>query len=205
MMKKMIALALALLLVLGLSACGQSAPKQTETAPAETQTADAQQTEAAESEDPPAPDFKLTDQFGKEHRLSAYKGKVVLLNFWATWCKYCVQEMPDLQKLHEKYSAQEDPQLVLLAVAAPGQGGEQDAEGIKAYLETNGYTYPSLMDTDGSVFKTYGASGLPTTFVIGRDGSMIGYVPGAVSADVLQTVVDQALGTEGTAAEEAHG
>ncbi|MBR3849072.1 MAG: TlpA family protein disulfide reductase, partial [Oscillospiraceae bacterium] len=132
---------------------------------------------------------------------SDYKGKVVLLNFWATWCKYCVQEMPDLQKLHEKYSAQEDPQLVLLAVAAPGQGGEQDAEGIKAYLETNGYTYPSLMDTDGSVFKTYGASALPTTFVIGRDGSVIGYVPGAMTEEMLEKVVAQALNTD-TAKEE---
>lgn len=200
MMKKMIALALALLLVLGLSACGQSAPKPTEEKPVETaQTETAQ--EPATEEDPAAPDFKLTDQFGKEHRLSDYKGKVVLLNFWATWCKYCVQEMPDLQKLHEKYSAQEDPQLVLLAVAAPGQGGEQDAEGIKAYLETNGYTYPSLMDTDGSVFKTYGASALPTTFVIGRDGSVIGYVPGAMTEEMLEKVVAQALNTD-TAKEE---
>ena len=202
MMKKMIALALALLLVLGLAACAQSKPKPTEEKPAETtQTADAQQTEVAESENPPAPDFTLVDQYGKSHRLSDYKGKVVLLNFWATWCKYCVQEMPDLQKLHEKYSAQEDPQLVLLAVAAPGQGGEKDAEGIKAYLETNGYTYPSLMDTDESVFKTYGASGLPTTFVIGRDGSVIGYVPGAMTEEMLEKIVAQALGSD-TAKEE---
>ncbi|MBR2897829.1 MAG: TlpA family protein disulfide reductase [Oscillospiraceae bacterium] len=199
-MKKTIAVLLALLM-LGLAACAQSAPKQAETASAETQTSDAQKAETAESDDPAAPDFTLTDQFGKEHRLSDYKGKVVLLNFWATWCKYCVQEMPDLQKLHEKYSAQEDPQLVLLAVAAPGQGGEQDAEGIKAYLETNGYTYPSLMDTDGSVFKTYGASALPTTFVIGRDGSVIGYVPGAMTEEMLEKVVAQALNTD-TAKEE---
>lgn len=199
-MKKTIAVLLALLM-LGLAACAQSGPKQAETTPAETQTADAQKAETAENDDPAAPDFTLTDQFGKEHRLSDYKGKVVLLNFWATWCKYCVQEMPDLQKLHEKYSAQEDPQLVLLAVAAPGQGGEQDAEGIKAYLETNGYTYPTLMDTDGSVFKTYGASALPTTFVIGRDGSVIGYVPGAMTEEMLEKVVAQALNTD-TAKEE---
>ncbi len=195
MMKKMIALALALLLVLGLSACGQSKPKPTEEKPAETtQTETAQ--EASTEENPAAPDFTLVDQYGKSHRLSDYKGKVVLLNFWATWCKYCVQEMPVLQKLHEKYAAQEDPQLVLLAVAAPGQGGEKDAEGIKAYLETNGYTYPSLLDTDGSVFKTYGASALPTTFVIGRDGGVFGYIPGAMTEEMLQKVVAQALGTD---------
>lgn len=200
-MKKVAALILAILM-LGLAACAQTEPKQTETKPAETRTADAQQTETAESDDPPAPDFKLTDQYGKEHRLSDYKGKVVLLNFWATWCKYCVQEMPDLQKLHEKYSAQEDPQLVLLALAAPGQGGELDTEGIEAFLSENGYTYPTLMDTEGSVFATYGASSLPTTFVINREGGVFGYVPGAMTAEMLQKVVDQALGNEAAAEEE---
>ena len=129
-MKKLIAVCLALLLLLSLAACGA----QTETKPAKAQAAEAQPAEAQpaeqpaetaqteESEDPPAPDFTLTDQYGKEHRLSEYKGKVVMLNFWATWCPSCIAEMPDLQKLYEKESAKETPELILLGVAAPGVG-----------------------------------------------------------------------------------
>ena len=201
-MKKLIAVCLALLLLLSLAACGA----QTETKPAKAQAAEAQPAEAQpaeqpaetaqteESEDPPAPDFTLTDQYGKEHRLSEYKGKVVMLNFWATWCPSCIAEMPDLQKLYEKESAKETPELILLGVAAPGVGKEQDEEGVKAFLKERGWTYPTLMDRDGSVFTTYGASGLPTTFVINREGGVFGYIPGAMSEEILQKVVEQALG-----------
>ena len=78
----------------------------------------------------PAPDFTLTDQYGNTHTLSDYQGKVVFLNFWATWCPPCRAEMPDIQKLYEEYSAEEDPEVVFLGVASPGIGGEEDAEGL---------------------------------------------------------------------------
>ena len=75
----------------------------------------------------PAPllDLELTDQFGNIHTLADYKGKVIFLNFWATWCGPCRNEMPDIQKLYEEYSAQgEDAEVVILGVAGPGIGQE---------------------------------------------------------------------------------
>lgn len=81
--------------------------------------------EPAEAEAVAAPDFTLTDQYGVAHTLSDYRGKVVFLNFWATWCPPCRAEMPDIQKLYESYGGAEDAEVVILAVATPGVGGEQ--------------------------------------------------------------------------------
>ena len=109
----------------------------------------------------PAPlaDLALTDQFGNTHSLSDYRGKVIFLNFWATWCGPCRREMPDIQKLYEEYSAQgEAAEVVILGVAGPGIGQESSAEGISAFMEENGYTYPVLMDTGGEMFAQYGIS-----------------------------------------------
>ena len=79
----------------------------------------------AEQQKTPAPlaDLELTDQFGNTHTLSDYKGKVIFLNFWATWCGPCRNEMPDIQKLYDEYSAQgEDAEVVILGIAGPGIG-----------------------------------------------------------------------------------
>ena len=71
-------------------------------------------------------DFELTDQYGETHRLSDYKGKVIFLNFWGTWCPPCRAEMPDIQKLYEEYAAQgEDAEVVILGAAAPGMGQKE--------------------------------------------------------------------------------
>ena len=198
-MKKTIARLLLPLLLLGLTACGQAAPaapeEQTAAQTAEAQPAsETQKTEAPpESDATPAPDFELPDQNGKTFRLTDYKGKIVLLNFWATWCPHCVEEMPALQKLFEEQSAKDEPELILLGVAAPGYGKELDAEGIGSFLRENGITYPTLLDEGGSLFETYAVTAYPTTFVIGRDGAIFGYIPGALSEEMLQKVVEQVL------------
>lgn len=145
----------------------------------------------------PAPlaDLELTDQFGNAHTLSDYKGKVVFLNFWATWCGPCRNEMPDIQKLYEEYSAQgDDAEVVILGVAGPGIGQEGSAEDIAAFMEENGYTYPVLMDESGQMFTQYGISAFPTTFMIDRDGNIYGYVPGQMTEDIMRNIIDQTLG-----------
>lgn len=148
----------------------------------------------------PAPlaDLELKDQFGNTHTLSDYKGKVIFLNFWATWCGPCRNEMPDIQKLYEEYSAQGgDAEVVILGIAGPGIGQEGSAEEIAGFMEENGYTYPVLMDTDGEMFTQYGISAFPTTFMIDKDGNVYGYVPGQMTEDIMRSIIDQTLGNSG--------
>ena len=165
----------------------QSAPQEpaepTEEAPAE----------QAETSTVAAPDFTLTDQYGATHTLSDYRGKVVFLNFWATWCPPCRAEMPDIQALYETYGSEEDSEVVILAVATPGVGGEEDEAGVIAFLEENGYTYPVVMDPTGQVLYDYGISAFPTTFMIDADGNVFGYVPGAMSGEIMQSIIDQTI------------
>lgn len=142
---------------------------------------------------PPAIDFTLTDQYGNSHTLSDYKGKTVFLNFWATWCPPCRAEMPDIQKLYEEYDTEGDDALIVLGIASPDIGGEKSEEGVKQFLEENGYTYPVLMDTTGEQFMNYGVTSYPTTFMIDRDGNVFGYVSGSLSGDMMKSIVEQTM------------
>ena len=164
------------------------------------QSGTAQETEESEQQLTPAPlaDLELTDQFGNTHTLSDYKGKVIFLNFWATWCGPCRNEMPDIQKLYEEYSAQgEDAEVVILGIAGPGIGQERSAEEIADFMEENGYTYPVLMDAGGEMFTRYGISAFPTTFMIDKDGNVYGYVPGQMTENIMRSIIDQTLGNSG--------
>lgn len=141
----------------------------------------------------PAIDFTLKDQYGNTHTLSDYKGKTVFLNFWATWCSPCKAEMPDIQKLYEEFQ-QED--VVILGVAAPNLGKEQSEEGIRTFLEENGYTYPVLMDTEAEAFQAYGINSFPTTFMIDKDGNVFGYIPGQLSEEIMRDIISQTINGE---------
>ena len=148
----------------------------------------------AESNKTPAIDFELKDQYGKTHKLSDYKGKVVFLNFWATWCPPCKMEMPDIQKIYEKYEKQgEKSEVVVLSVVAPNTQDERDVEGIKAFLEENGYTYPVLMDDGGYTFGAYRISSLPTTFMIDKEGNVFGYVQGGLTQEAMESIIEQTI------------
>lgn len=139
-------------------------------------------------------EFELSDQFGNVHRLDDYKGKVIFLNFWATWCGPCRNEMPEIQKLYEEYAAQgEDAEVAVIGVAGPGMGGEGSKEEITAFMEENGYTYPVLMDETGDMFSYYGISAFPTTFMIDREGNVYGYVSGQLTEDIMRSIIDQTL------------
>ena len=138
-----------------------------------------------------APDFTLTDQYGNTHTLSDYRGKTVFLNFWATWCGPCKSEMPDIQKLYESYG-ENGGDLVVLAIANPGGQDVSQAE-IQQFLTDNGYTFPVLMDTTGATLAYYGISAFPTTFMIDTGGNVYGYVPGAMTGDIMESVVRQTM------------
>ena len=171
--------------------------EESDAAPEESSTEEDQDSaDNTESTLTPAPlsDFELTDQFGNTHTLADYEGKVIFLNFWATWCGPCRNEMPDIQKLYEEYSAQgEDAEVVILGVAGPGIGQEGSADEIASFMEENGYTYPVLMDESGEMFSQYGISAFPTTFMIDKDGNVYGYVPGQMTEDIMRSIIDQTL------------
>ncbi len=149
--------------------------------------------EDSEEDKIPAPEFELKDQYGQVHKLSDYKGKTILLNFWATWCPPCRAELPDIQKIYEEYSTEGEEALIVLGVAGPGMGEEKSQEEIAAFLEENGYTYPVLMDETWELFQEYGIYAFPTTFMINREGNVFGYASGQLSYDILKDIIKQTM------------
>ncbi|WP_313527478.1 redoxin family protein [Anaerotignum sp.] len=155
-------------------------------------TEDERKNDQVEEPSIPAPDFTLMDQYGNEHTLSDYKGKTIFINFWATWCPPCRGEMPDIQALYERYgSNQED--LIVLGVAGPSQGREGNVEHITKFLADNSYTFPVVMDKTGSLFSDYGINAFPTTFMIDKEGNVFGYATSALSADIMESIVQQTM------------
>ena len=144
-----------------------------------------------------APDFTLTDQDGKTHTLSDYRGQVVFLNFWATWCGPCRMEMPEIQTLYEKHGLNAQD-VVVLGVANPKtddapNNSDVTIPEIRQFLTDGGYTYPTVMDTTGEVFAQYGISAFPTTFMIDPDGNVFGYVTGTLTGEIMDDIVAQTL------------
>jgi pSer/pThr/pTyr-binding forkhead associated (FHA) protein/peroxiredoxin len=113
-----------------------------------------------------APDFTLWDLQGKPISLSAFRGKVVLLNFWATWCGACRSEMPSLESL---YRSSNQPDFAILTVNID----QQARNGVRDFLNGNGYTFPVLLDPSNHVSSAYGVRGIPATFLIGRAGDIL--------------------------------
>lgn len=159
-------------------------------ADADTGTEESPQAEESAAETVPAPDFTLLDQYGNGHTLSDYKGKTVFLNFWATWCPPCRAEMPEIQEIYEEYG-ENNSDVIILGIASPEVGQESSAEDIAAFLSENNYTYPVVMDTDGIMSYYYGISAYPTTFMIDKDGNVYGYVPGQITKDIMQSIIEQ--------------
>lgn len=126
------------------------------------------------SEGDAAPDFTTALADGSTFTLSEHQGKVVLLNFWATWCGPCVREMPAFEKLHTEYG--ED--AVILAVNCL-----EDTGTVDAFIEENGYTFPIAYDTEGSVSMRYPTQGIPYTLVIDGEGIIQKIYVGAADAE----------------------
>ncbi len=109
-------------------------------------------------------DFELRDLSGKEWRLSGLRGKVVLVNFWATWCPPCRKEVPDLGALYSRFQQEG---FVVLAIS------DEDAGKVAAFVKEHGVRYPVLLDPDGKVGKLFGAEGIPKSFVYDHDGRLV--------------------------------
>lgn len=109
-------------------------------------------------------DFTLTDLDGKSWNLKDLKGKVVLLNFWATWCPPCRKEMPDLEMLYRRFGAQG---FIILGI------DDEEAETVKPFIAQQGITYPVLLDPGRKVNTLFRIEGIPKTFVYDRDGKIV--------------------------------
>lgn len=116
-----------------------------------------------------APDFKLEDLKGKSHSLSSYSGKVVLVDFWATWCAPCRKELPVIEKLQRTFGSSG---LVVLAVTTEKQKVVED------YIEKHKYTFPVLFDSDSSVFDDYQVASIPVVIVVDRKGTIVDHFIG---------------------------
>lgn len=133
-----------------------------------------------------AHDFSLPDLDGKQVALADFRGKPVVINFWATWCPPCRLEMPEFQRAYEKY--QEDD-LVILAV----NEAEQSEVVRSFFYDQMGYTYTPLLDEEGQVGEAYGAIGLPSTFFIDAAGEVTAVHRGALTQTQLQNYLDDTI------------
>jgi thiol-disulfide isomerase/thioredoxin len=137
-----------------------------------------------------APDFSFEDAAGTTFSLSDFQGKMVMLNFWATWCGYCVMELPYLQQIYEEWPSDE---LLLLAVDV----GES-AETVATFLQDNGISLPVLLDMEGKVAVLYGVRGIPRTLFIDKDGFIRGIKVGAFSGvEEIESILEQLSALQG--------
>lgn len=123
-----------------------------------------------------APDFTLTDLSGKQANLKDYRCKVVMINFWATWCPPCRDEMPSMERLYKTYR---DKGFVLVAVSAD-RGGKMP---VKLFADEYNLTFPILLDPSLDAARKFGVRGIPMTFILNGDGVIKEIVPGAKDWD----------------------
>jgi thiol-disulfide isomerase/thioredoxin len=127
-------------------------------------------------ENSPAPEVTVNSLGGVPLKLSDLKGKVVMLNFWATWCPPCRQEIPSMMKLN-KSMAGKPFQMVAISIDEGGRPA------IESFFKTSGFSLPAYTDPDNRAARTYGITGVPETFIIDRQGIMVKKVIGAMEWD----------------------
>ena len=128
-------------------------------------------------------DFTLKDLTGKEWTLSQLRGKVVLVNFWATWCPPCRKEMPDLDALYNEFRARG---LVILAIS------DEDTAKVQPFIAEHKYTYPILLDPGDKVNKLMAVEGIPKSFVYDREGKLVAQAMDMRTRNQLLQMLSQA-------------
>ncbi|MBI4667559.1 MAG: TlpA family protein disulfide reductase [Nitrospinae bacterium] len=118
----------------------------------------------------PAPQFSLTTIDGKPMRLADYRGKVVFLNIWATWCPPCKQEMPSMQALYEHFKGKD---FAMLTISI-----DEKKEDVPPFMKELGLTFPVAVDPEQKVVSQYGITGVPETYIIDKEGVITHHIVG---------------------------
>jgi len=127
-----------------------------------------------------APDFTVVDADGREEKLSDFRGKPTVVNFWATWCGYCKQEMPDFDEVYREMGDEVNFLMVNMT-----DGSRETVEKASTYIADSGYTFPVYYDTQMEAMFTYGAYSLPVTYFFDAEGYGIAQGTGALDKDTL--------------------
>ncbi len=132
-----------------------------------------------------APDFTVEDLSGKKHKLSDFRGKPVILNFWASWCGPCKMEMPDFEELYNEYGDKIHFLMVNMT-----DGYQETKEKATAHIDSEGYTFPVYYDTNMEAAYAYGVSSIPATYFIDSEGYPVVYGVGALDKETLLTGIE---------------
>ena len=138
----------------------------------------------SEQVDTKAKDFKVFDENGNEVKLSDFFGKPIVLNFWATWCYYCREEMPDF---NDAYHNNPDVQFLMVNVT---DGRRETVFSAKQYVDDSDFDFTVLYDKNLDATTTYGAWGLPMTVFIDKDGNYVNHASGMLDAENLKRGID---------------
>lgn len=138
-----------------------------------------------------APDFILTDLNNKNIALSGYKGKKVILNFWATWCPPCVKEMPLLQEINTSHLSPPSKVGEEGGVEVIGVNYNEDYDRVKKFISEHGITFTILIDSELKASMSYGVIGLPVTFFIDRDGRIREKFKGELNRKLLEDILNR--------------
>lgn len=138
-----------------------------------------------EAQADPAPDFTVYTQDGQAVKLSDYKGKPLVLNFWASWCGPCKSEMPAFQAAYEELGGEVQFLMVNLT------SGYETMDTATAFLAESGYTFPVLFDTQRSGAAVYSVASIPATYFIDADGNIVASHIGAMSEATLRSYLDK--------------
>lgn len=190
---RLLVLALGLVLLLGgaallygrLSQSVESQTMGTQQSATSGSTSESSSAEDSQTEREQMPDFTVVDEKGNPVSLSDFFGKPIILNFWASWCGPCKSEMPDFEEAYLEYG--DEIQFLMVNCT---DGSRETVEGAKAFIEDQGYTFPVYYDTQLDASITYGASTIPMTFFIDRDGYGAAYARTALSREMLQQGID---------------
>ena len=138
-----------------------------------------------------APDFTVYDLEGNAWSLSDFRGKPVILNFWASWCGPCKMEMPEFEEAYGEYGDQIHFLLVNLT-----DGAQETVETASSFVAGEGYTFPIYYDTDMSAAMAYAVNAVPVTYFIDENGGPVAYISGATDLETLKIGIDMILPTQ---------